>query len=85
MADSQAQQSEVVLLDGPPPTTRQIRSKEKAAVREARLRQDSRLLKVEPEKVLCKMCSKWIKLQHRLPYDPSNWLAHAKKCQVKHG
>ena len=48
------------------------------------LRDDSRLLEVEPRRVLCGLCGTWIKLRQNTRYCKTPWLVHVEKCSKRY-
>ncbi|KAH9940791.1 uncharacterized protein BXZ73DRAFT_75337 [Epithele typhae] len=55
-----------------------------AEQRAAALRADTLLEQVEPNRVLCKMCRKWVQLRQDSTYCAYPWLQHRAKCLKKH-
>lgn len=51
--------------------------------RAAALRADTLLEEVEPNRVLCKMCRKWVQLRQDSTYCAYPWIQHRSKCQKK--
>ena len=49
----------------------------------ARLQADKRIKTIEKHRAQCGICDKWVKLQNKTEYDPHNWFAHIKKCEIK--
>ncbi|KIK50457.1 hypothetical protein GYMLUDRAFT_51165 [Collybiopsis luxurians FD-317 M1] len=43
---------------------------------------DPNIQEVEPEQVLCKNCTKWIRLNNTTAYDLSNWKQHNRSCNA---
>lgn len=65
--------------DAPPHSpTRAVRRTE--GQRRAFLRNDVQAQEVEPQRVLCRVCEKWIKLSAVCNYGAGNWLAHKQRC-----
>ncbi|TBU24181.1 hypothetical protein BD311DRAFT_730013 [Dichomitus squalens] len=52
--------------------------------RAAALRADTLLGEVEPNRVFCKMCHKWVQLRQDSTYCAYPWLQHRAKCLKKH-
>ncbi|KAI0793704.1 hypothetical protein C8Q74DRAFT_1346610 [Fomes fomentarius] len=52
--------------------------------RAAVLRADSLLGEVEPSRVFCKLCRKWVQLRQDSTYCAYPWLQHRAKCLKKH-
>ncbi|KAI1790221.1 hypothetical protein LXA43DRAFT_1017043 [Ganoderma leucocontextum] len=48
------------------------------------LRADALLSEVEPNRVFCKMCQKWVQLRQDSTYCAYPWLQHRAKCLEKH-
>lgn len=48
-----------------------------------KLKEDKRLLRIEPHRVLCKVCNTWIKLKSDTSYGAQIWTAHIAKCESK--
>lgn len=44
---------------------------------------DSRIKIIEKHRAQCGICDKWIKLQSKIEYEPHNWQAHVKKCEIR--
>lgn len=84
-----AQSPEIVLLDGPPltapPAVRRGKVRARATVEErhARMSADDRIKVLEPHRAQCSFCDRWIKLQSKVEYDPTNWNTHASRCALK--
>ncbi len=51
--------------------------------RAAALRADALLGEVEPNRVFCKMCQKWVQLRQDSTYCAYPWLQHRAKCLMK--
>ena len=51
--------------------------------RAAALRADALLGEVEPNRVFCKMCQKWVQLRQDSTYCAYPWLQHRAKCLLK--
>ena len=51
--------------------------------RAAALRADTLLTEVEPNRVFCKMCRKWVQLRQDSTYCAYPWLQHRAKCLKK--
>ena len=51
--------------------------------RAAALRADKLLEEVEPSRVLCKMCGKWVQLRQDSTYCAYPWVQHRAKCLKK--
>ena len=49
----------------------------------ARLQADKRIKTIEKHRAQCGICDKWVKLQNKTEYDPHNWFAHIKKCEIR--
>ncbi len=51
--------------------------------RKQRFLKDERVGEVEPHRVLCKLCQKWLKLSNDVEYATYNWYKHIKRCDEK--
>lgn len=84
-----AQSPEIVLLDGPPLTAPpavwrgKVRARTTVEERYARMSADDRIQVLEPHRVQCSFCDRWVKLQVKVEYDPTNWHTHVSKCALK--
>lgn len=58
-------------------------SSETDSRREAELRADPRAAAVERGRVLCRLCSSWIRLQQVHTFLPGNWLRHINRCEKR--
>ncbi|TFK37321.1 hypothetical protein BDQ12DRAFT_156071 [Crucibulum laeve] len=55
-----------------------------AEQRAATLRADSLIRKVEPNRVFCSLCQKWVQLRQDSSYCAYPWLQHRGKCLARH-
>ncbi|KAI6041867.1 hypothetical protein EDC04DRAFT_2664596 [Pisolithus marmoratus] len=55
-----------------------------AEQRAARLRADSLIGEVEPNRVFCSLCKKWVQLRQDSSYCAYPWEQHRNKCQARH-
>lgn len=53
--------------------------------RKQELESDPRTKVVHPEKILCRMCDRWIQMRRDVSYSPQNWLKHAGICEQRTG
>lgn len=53
--------------------------------RKQELESDPRAKVVEPDRVLCNMCDKWIATRRDVDYSGQNWAKHAGICEVRTG
>ena len=53
------------------------------AEREAFLRNDPLLSKVEPDRVFCSLCCKWVRLRQDSTFCAHPWVQHREKCLVR--
>ncbi|KAL5498746.1 hypothetical protein ACEPAH_2101 [Sanghuangporus vaninii] len=53
--------------------------------RKQELESDPRTKIVHPEKILCRMCDRWIQMRRDVSYSPQNWLKHAGICEQRTG
>lgn len=65
-------------LPTPPPTASQIKRVDE---RIDEISRDARVEQHEPNKILCKLCSQWIKLRDEQPYVLYNWYKHVNSCE----
>ncbi|KAL5476734.1 hypothetical protein ACEPAI_2920 [Sanghuangporus weigelae] len=72
-------QHEVKIQD---PSKRMHRTEEE---RKQELESDPRTKIVHPEKILCRMCDRWIQMRRDVSYSPQNWLKHAGICEQRTG
>lgn len=54
-----------------------------AEQRAANLREDPYILVVEPNRVFCKLCSKWVQLRQDSSYCAYPWMQHRQKCEAR--
>ncbi|KAF9031198.1 hypothetical protein BDZ89DRAFT_1064048 [Hymenopellis radicata] len=66
----------------PPPHFNESRRRN-AEQRAATLRADSLILHVEPNRVFCSLCQKWVQLRQDSSYCAYPWLQHRTKCLVR--
>ncbi|KAI0046046.1 hypothetical protein FA95DRAFT_1672021 [Auriscalpium vulgare] len=66
----------------PPPDAARRRN---AVQREALLRGDPLLTQVEPNRVFCSLCRKWVQLRQDSTYCAYPWQQHRGKCLLRHG
>lgn len=45
---------------------------------------DPLALAIEPNRVLCKLCERWIQMRKDVTYSPQNWYKHVNICKGKH-
>ncbi|KAF9522361.1 hypothetical protein CPB83DRAFT_899717 [Crepidotus variabilis] len=55
-----------------------------AEQRAANLRQDPYIAEVEPNRVFCKLCQKWVQLRQDSSYCAYPWTQHRSKCEARH-
>ncbi|EJD05449.1 uncharacterized protein FOMMEDRAFT_17747 [Fomitiporia mediterranea MF3/22] len=53
--------------------------------RKLELENDDRTKIVQPDKILCAMCDRWIQMRRDVSYSPQNWLKHAGICEQRTG
>ena len=53
--------------------------------RKQELEMDPRTKVVEPDRILCAMCDRWIATRRDVDYSGQNWAKHAGICEVKTG
>ncbi|TFY59853.1 hypothetical protein EVG20_g7634 [Dentipellis fragilis] len=63
----------------PPPESRRRNAEQRAAL----LRADSLLSDVEPNRVYCSLCQKWVQLRQDSSYCAYPWLQHRSKCILR--
>ena len=51
-----------------------------AGYRKAQLLADPRVKAVEPNRIQCNICEKWLKLNEIMSYAPYNWYKHIERC-----
>lgn len=51
-----------------------------AGHRRAQLLDDPRVKAVEPNRIQCNICEKWLKLNEIMTYAPYNWYKHIERC-----
>lgn len=54
-------------------------------IRKEDLEKDTRTKVVLADRILCRMCDKWIQMRRDVSYSPQNWLKHANICEVRTG
>lgn len=47
------------------------------------MQSDPRIKTIEKHRAQCGLCQKWVKLQAKIEYEPHNWQAHIKKCEIR--
>ena len=60
-------------------------SKSNPAERRAKLLADDRVEAVEPNRIKCKLCQCWLKLNEFMEYAPYNWYKHVERCEARMG
>ncbi|KAF7424985.1 hypothetical protein PC9H_010296 [Pleurotus ostreatus] len=55
-----------------------------AEQRASTLRSDELIRKVEPHRVFCNLCEKWVQLKRHSPYCAYPWRQHREKCIARH-
>ncbi|KAF8913571.1 hypothetical protein CPB85DRAFT_1299452 [Mucidula mucida] len=68
---------------GPPPHFNNESRRRNAEQRAATLRADSLILHVEPNRVFCSLCQKWVQLRQDSSYCAYPWLQHRTKCLLR--
>ena len=71
----------VLTLEDFPAT--QVSRKKNAELREAALRSDPLIGRVEPDRVFCSVCCKWILLRRDSVFGLNHWLRHRDGCWNK--
>lgn len=54
-----------------------------AEQRAANLREDPYIAEVEPNRVFCKLCQKWVQLRQDSSYCAYPWMQHRQKCEAR--
>lgn len=54
-----------------------------AEQRAANLREDPYIAEVEPNRVFCKLCQKWVQLRQDSSYCAYPWIQHRQKCEAR--
>ena len=44
---------------------------------------DPRVGDLETNRIFCKLCERWLKLNENIPYTPFNWFKHIERCEAK--
>jgi len=67
----------------PAPSTGSESRRRNAEQRAAQLRADPLLSQVEPHRVFCKLCSKWVQLRQDSTFCAYPWQQHRSKCVIR--
>lgn len=70
-------------ISAPAPSTGSESRRRNAEQRAAQLRADPLLSQVEPHRVFCKLCSKWVQLRQDSTFCAYPWQQHRSKCVIR--